>query len=119
MGEVRSDFAARRAYVRDRLQEMDLEPWPASAGFFFWVPVPEGESGRAFAQRLLSATGVLVNPGRVFGPSGKSFVRVSYATDEGRLREGLNRLAEFIAAEEFGPVTSSSAVPAPGSRPAA
>jgi aspartate/methionine/tyrosine aminotransferase len=118
MAEVRSDFAARRFYVRDRLQEMGLEPWPASAGFFFWVPVRGGESGSAFAQRLLSATGVLVNPGHVFGPSGKAFVRISYATDEGRLREGLNRLAEFVAAEEFEPVTSVSAAPGPGSRPA-
>jgi aspartate/methionine/tyrosine aminotransferase len=80
---------------------MDREPWPAAAGFFFWVPVPDGESGQAFAQRLLSTSGVLVNPGHVFGPSGKPFVRVSYATDEGRLREGLNRLAEFVAACEF------------------
>lgn len=119
MQEVRSDFAARRFYVRDRLQEMRLEPWPAAAGFFFWVPAPNGEPGKDFAQRLLNATGVLVNPGHVFGPSGRSFVRISYATDEGRLREGLNRLAEFVAAEEFGPVTSASAAPAPGSRPAA
>jgi aspartate/methionine/tyrosine aminotransferase len=101
MNDVRSDFAARRAYVRDRLQEMELEPWPAAAGFFFWVPASNGETGADFAQRLLSATGVLVNPGQVFGPSGRSFVRISYATDEGRLREGLNRLAEFVAAEEF------------------
>jgi aminotransferase len=99
--DVRSDFAARRTYVRDRLQEMELDPWPAAAGFFFWVPAPNGETGTDFAQHLLSATGVLVNPGHVFGPSGKPFVRVSYATDEGRLREGLNRLAEFVTACEF------------------
>ena len=71
MAHVQSDFAARRAYVRDRLQEMGLEPWPAAGGFFFWVPVPNGETGTDFAQRLLSATGVLVNPGHVFGPSGR------------------------------------------------
>jgi aspartate/methionine/tyrosine aminotransferase len=119
MNDVRSDFAARRTYVGDRLKETGLEPWAAPAGFFHWVPVPNGETGADFAQRLLSATGVLVNPGHVFGPSGRSFVRISYATDEGRLREGLNRLAEFVAAEEFGVVTSPSAAPAPGSRPVA
>jgi aspartate/methionine/tyrosine aminotransferase len=42
-----------------------------------------------------------VNPGHVFGPSGERFVRISFATDEGRLREGLNRIAEFVAAAEF------------------
>lgn len=105
MGDVRSDFAARRTYVRDRLQEMGLEPWPTAGGFFFWVSVPGREKGKDFAQRLLSGAAALVNPGHVFGPSGESFVRISYATDEGRLREGLNRLAELIAANEFAPAT--------------
>jgi aspartate/methionine/tyrosine aminotransferase len=96
---------------------MGLEPWTASAGFFVWVPV--WEAGNVFAQRLLSTTGVLVNPGHVFGPSGTNFVRISFATDDGRLREGLNRLAEFVAAREFAPPTSASAVPAPGTPTAA
>ena len=99
MTEMKADFATRREYVREQLQAMNLEPWAASAGFFFWVPVPNGESGRAFAQRLLSETGVLVNPGHVFGPSGEAFVRISFATDEGRLRLGLERVAEFLSTD--------------------
>ena len=99
MSNLRSDFATRRGYVRDRLVDMGLEPWSAAGGFFVWVPVPNGELGRSFAQRLLSQTGALVNPGRPFGPSGERFVRISYATDEGRLREGLNRLEGFLIAE--------------------
>jgi aspartate/methionine/tyrosine aminotransferase len=117
LNEMKSEFTARRELVRNRLLGMGLEPWPASAGFFVWVPV--GEPGNAFAQRLLRTTGVLVNPGHVFGQSGTNFVRISFATDEGRLREGLNRLAEFVAAEEFAPVTSASAAPVPGSPTAA
>jgi aspartate/methionine/tyrosine aminotransferase len=85
--------------VREQLLGMGLEPWEAAAGFFFWTAVPNGESGRTFAQRLLSETGVLVNPGHVYGPSGETFVRVSFATDEGRLREGLIRLAKFVTGE--------------------
>lgn len=107
VNETNPDFSARREYVRNRLCEMGLEPWAASAGFFLWVPVPNGEPGSEFAQRLLTTSGVLVNPGHVFGPSGRAFVRISFATDEGRLREGLNRLAEFVAAQEF-----SDSVPA-------
>jgi aspartate/methionine/tyrosine aminotransferase len=93
------DFNARREYVVRRLREMGLDPWDAAGGFFAWVPVPGGESGRDFAQRLLAETGVLVNPGAPFGPSGDPFVRISFATDEGRLREGLNRLQRFLATE--------------------
>jgi aspartate/methionine/tyrosine aminotransferase len=101
MKQMQSELNARREFVRDRLREMGLDPWPTTAGFFVWVPVPDGERGQAFAQRLLNETGVLVNPGHVFGPSGESFVRISFATDEGRLREGLSRLAEFMAATGF------------------
>ena len=94
-----TDFTTRRGYVLERLRGMRLDAWDSSAGFFVWVPVPGGESGRDFAQRLLSETGVLVNPGAPFGPSGGPFVRISFATDEGRVREGLNRLQRFLASE--------------------
>jgi aminotransferase len=99
MSAATTDFNVRRVYVGERLRGMGLEPWEAAGGFFVWVPVPGGESGREFAQRLLSETGVLVNPGAPFGPSGDRFIRISFATDEGRLREGLNRLGHVLSTE--------------------
>ncbi|HKB02259.1 MAG TPA: pyridoxal phosphate-dependent aminotransferase [Gemmataceae bacterium] len=99
MSAARTDFDVRRGYVLERLRALGLEPWEAAGGFFVWVPVPGGESGRDFAQRLLCETGVLVNPGVPFGPSGEAFVRLSFATDEGRLREGLTRLGNFLSTE--------------------
>jgi aspartate/methionine/tyrosine aminotransferase len=99
MTAARNDLNTRRGYVRERLRGMGLDPWEARGGFFVWAPVPGGESGREFAQRLLRETGVLVNPGAPFGPTGDRFVRISFATDEGRLREGLNRLARFLSSE--------------------
>jgi aspartate/methionine/tyrosine aminotransferase len=124
MAAARADFNVRRGYVRERLRALGLEPWEAAGGFFVWVPVPGGESGREFAQRLLRETGVLVNPGSPFGPSGERFVRVSFATDEGRLREGLNRLAGFLSSEAApaqaaAPATSASPLPSSGTRSAA
>jgi aspartate/methionine/tyrosine aminotransferase len=95
MVKTREDFAERRGYVRERLTSMRLTPWESAGAFFFWMPTPNGESGRTFAQRLLGETGVLVNPGSPFGPSGERFIRLSFATDEGRLREGLDRLATY------------------------
>ncbi|HVK09827.1 MAG TPA: pyridoxal phosphate-dependent aminotransferase [Gemmataceae bacterium] len=95
--EMRTEFGRRRHYVRERLETMGLKPWASAAGFFYWVPVPGTETGREFAGRLYRETGVLVNPGHPFGPSGDRFVRISFATDEGRVGEGLNRLAAFVA----------------------
>ena len=37
-----------------------------------------------------------MTPGDLFGPSGAGHVRVSYATEDGRLREGLGRLADLV-----------------------
>jgi len=98
---VRDEFASKRAYAYERLQAMDLNPsWPAGA-FFFWVPVWQlGLSGRAFADGLLRSKRVLVTPGDPFGPSGAGYVRVSYVSEDGRLREGLSRLAEYVSGEQ-------------------
>jgi aspartate/methionine/tyrosine aminotransferase len=95
---VRAAFAAKRQYAYERLRGLGLAPaWPAG-GFFLWLPVaPLGLAGRTFAERLLADKRVLVTPGEVYGPGGAGHVRVSYATDDGRLREGLGRLAEFVA----------------------
>jgi aspartate/methionine/tyrosine aminotransferase len=94
---VLNDFASRRQYVFDRLQAMNLPPaWPAG-GFFFWVSVRDlGVNGRDFAERLLKDKKVLVTPGDLYGPSGKGSIRLSYAGDDGRVREGLKRFGEFV-----------------------
>ena len=95
--QAHNEFESRRHYVWERLRGLDLNPaWPAGA-FFFWIPVWQlGLSGRAFVEKLLREKNVLLSPGELFGPSGTGYVRLSYAGDDGRLHEGLNRLAEFV-----------------------
>jgi aspartate/methionine/tyrosine aminotransferase len=94
---VREEFESRRRYAFERLEAMELQPpWPAG-GFFFWIPVwTLGLGGRDFAARLLRSKKVLLTPGEHFGPSGAGYVRLSYAGEDGRVREGLVRLAEFV-----------------------
>jgi aspartate/methionine/tyrosine aminotransferase len=94
---IRAEFDSRRRYAFERLRAIGLDPaWPAGA-YFFWLPVSTfGRDGRAFAEELLRNKNVLVSPGSLFGPSGSGYVRISYATEDGRLREGLSRLADFV-----------------------
>jgi aspartate/methionine/tyrosine aminotransferase len=96
-----SEYESRRRYAFERLRALGLKPaWPAGA-FFLWVPVWElGVNGSMFAERLLREKKVLVTPGGPFGPSGPAYVRLSYAAEDGRLREGLSRLAEFLRGVE-------------------
>jgi aspartate/methionine/tyrosine aminotransferase len=94
---IRTEFASRRQYAFERLQAMSLQPeWPAG-GLFFWIPVQSfGLTGRVFADRLLADKQVWVVPGDLFGPTGGGHIRLSFATEDGRLREGLSRLADFV-----------------------
>ncbi|HEY7314910.1 MAG TPA: pyridoxal phosphate-dependent aminotransferase [Gemmataceae bacterium] len=94
---IRAEFASRRRYGYERLRGMELNVvWPAG-GFFLWAPVWErGVSGRRFAEGLLHDHKVRVTPGDLFGPSGAGYIRISCAIDDGRLQEGLNRLAEYL-----------------------
>jgi aspartate/methionine/tyrosine aminotransferase len=94
---VLAQFDSRRRYAFERLRAMGLSPvWPHGA-FFLWLPVPTGwRTGELFAETLLTTRRVRVLPGDLFGPSGKAYVRLSYAADEGRLEEGLNRMADLI-----------------------
>ena len=94
-GPILEEFRDRRRYASDKLKAMGLVPSMPAGGYFVWVPVPW--SGRAFAEQLLKDHRVVVGPGDVFGPSGTSFVRISFAAEDGRLREGLSRLAMFMA----------------------
>lgn len=111
---VLESFRSRRKYTVDRLRGMGLEPtWP-SAGFFCWVPVSGfGLDGRTFAERLLKEQRVLVGPGCAYGPGAESFVRVSFAAEDGRMREGLARLAAFVSGLKGGPVVHSATVSVP------
>lgn len=93
----RADFDSRRHYAFERLQALGLRPvWP-DGGFFLWVPIGElGLPAQQFARQLLRVKKVLVWPGHHFGPSGVDYVRISYAAEDGRLRQGLTRLGDFV-----------------------
>ena len=98
---IRAQLDSRRHYAFERLQALGLKPaWPAGS-FFLWVPVTGlAASGRAFARQLLTEKKVLVSPGDLFGPSGLNHIRISYATDDGRLREGLSRFVDFVRGKQ-------------------
>ncbi len=97
----------RRATV-DRLRSLGFTVDEPADGPFLWADVRR--RGRVFAEELLAAEGVRFGPGDLYGPGGATRVRLSVATDPGRLREGLNRLARFVG----GPTR-----PEPAPRPAA
>jgi aspartate/methionine/tyrosine aminotransferase len=98
MSALRDEFAGRRRYLAEALGAMGFKPAFPAGGYFFWVPVNHlGLTSVEFSRRLIVSQRVLVNAGAPFGPSGDDFIRISYATEEGRLREGMQRLTDFMA----------------------
>ena len=97
LANLRNQIASRRHYAYERLQAMGFEPdWPAG-GHFFWLETGRfGMSGAEFAETLMREKRVRVSPGILFGPNCADFIRLSYATEDGRLRMGLGRIAELI-----------------------
>jgi len=97
----REEFAARRTFACERLDGIGLPVVRPDAGMFVWVPVwRAGLDGRTLARRLRDEEKVAVTPGDLFGPSGRGYIRLSLATEQGRLEEGLRRLGRVLRGEE-------------------
>jgi len=77
---------------------------PPDGAFYVYADVSHlTEDSRAFAAEILEKAGVAVTPGLDFDPKrGHGTIRFSYARATEDIREGLRRLAEFMAARSAG-----------------
>jgi len=62
------------------------------ATFYFWVPVPKGETSTSFAERLLEKCGILVVPGSGYGPAGEGYVRMAITIPKEKIKQAIERL---------------------------
>jgi LL-diaminopimelate aminotransferase len=68
-------FGEKRALFTEFFGRVGLEYLPTEASFYLWVAVPGGDD-EAYALRLLEE-GIIVAPGRAFGPGGEGYVRMA------------------------------------------
>jgi acetylornithine aminotransferase len=73
VAERRRIFAAKRAILRRPFEEAGMNVVGSTAGIYLWV---EGGDDVSLAGRLLEA-GIVLSPGRVFGPGGEGHVRLA------------------------------------------
>jgi acetylornithine aminotransferase len=71
--ERRSIFTEKRKIVRAGFEDLGYDIVGSEAGLYLWVAV---EDDLAITDRLLDA-GVVVSPGRVFGPGGEGYIRLA------------------------------------------
>jgi aspartate/methionine/tyrosine aminotransferase len=91
---MRRAYRRRRDLVVERLNRMPGVRCPRPDGAFYAFPDVRAITGdtRALAERLLFDHRVVVSPGEAFGPGSGGFLRLSYASSDEDLAEGLGRL---------------------------
>jgi LL-diaminopimelate aminotransferase len=66
------------------------------ATMYLWIPLPEGISSAAFADRLLEDEGVVVMAGSAFGSGGEGFFRISFVCGPERIAEAAQRAGRVL-----------------------
>ena len=90
----RLTFGEKRALFKDFFERSVLEYLPTEASIYLWVAVPGGDD-EAYALRLLEE-GIVVAPGRSFGPGGEGYVRVALVPHLEECRRAIERWERLI-----------------------
>ncbi len=99
VASMRDAYRARRDAALAVLEDTPLHALTPRGAFYLWVDVSSsGTPSRELALRLLEESRVAVAPGTAFGGRGEGFVRVSLASSEANLTEGLRRLVALASA---------------------
>ena len=97
VGEMVAAYRHRRDVVVDILREAEMLINEPTGAFYCMADISRVRlPAREFAFRLLRERGVSVAPGTAFGDVAAGAVRISLASSDADLREGVGRLAEFV-----------------------
>jgi aspartate aminotransferase/aminotransferase len=90
-------YQRRRDLALDILRAHGLPTYAPQGAFYLLIDIDGcGLDSEQFARALLSEKKVAVAPGSTFGTRGDRYIRISTATADDVLREGLERVCEFI-----------------------
>jgi aspartate/methionine/tyrosine aminotransferase len=96
---MRNQYRQRRDLALSILRKHNLFSYTPHGAFYILVDISSaGMDSDTFADRLLSEQQVAVAPGATFGKAASRFIRVSLATEERVVAQGLERTCAFIKA---------------------
>jgi aspartate aminotransferase len=103
------EFTRRREqFTRDLNRVPGFRCVPPEGAFYAWVNIADtGMSAEEVCRIMLEEGGVAAIPGAAFGPSGKDFVRFSFASSTATLREAVERIMKVSAAWQGAPAGNS------------
>ena len=88
-------YQRRRDQILRTLQKIGVQAQKPKASLYIWAKCPQGYSSSEFAEDLLEQVGVVVTPGRGYGPNGEGYFRISLTIDDKSLEKGLARLSNW------------------------
>src|SRR4029077_16035423 len=95
--EMVTAYRRRRDLVVELLREAGLFISEPAGAFYCMADIsPSGLDSREFAFKFLKERKVSVAPGSAFGEVARGAVRISLASSDEDLREGVGRLAEYV-----------------------
>ena len=100
VAQMMKEYKARRDLVYEGINNIDkLSCIKPKGAFYAFVNIQKtGLSSEEFAIKLIEQQQVALIPGSGFGEAGEGFVRISYATSQDNIKEGIRRMGEFVKA---------------------
>jgi len=94
------EFARRREqFARELNRVPGFRCHPPEGAFYAWVDIAgTGMSAENLCRILLEDAGVAAIPGAAFGPTGKEFIRFSFASSMATLHEAVERIVKVSSA---------------------
>jgi len=96
--EMQRAYQKRREIIVEGFSKIPgLSCFAPQGAFYALLNISEtGMDAETFALDLLDKKRVIVVPGHAFGETGKYYVRLSFATSDENIREGIRRIGEYM-----------------------
>jgi aminotransferase len=95
--EMVDEYDRRRELLVQGLNLLGLDCFEPQGAFYAFPSVAKtGMNDETFSESLLREEQVAVVPGSAFGPSGKGFVRICYATAYEKIEQALDHMKRFM-----------------------
>lgn len=95
---MKDNYRARRDASLKILDEINVDVIKPEGAFYFFVDIKEfGLDSVTFCEKALDEYRVAMVPGIYFGEHCDHYIRISYATSEDQLYEGLKRFGQYVS----------------------
>lgn len=91
-----AEFKARRDILVSGLRDLGIPCSIPGGAFYVFPDVSHLGGGDAFTDKLLKEALIAATPGSAFGPDGRNYVRLSYATSQSRISQALERIGRIV-----------------------